>query len=471
MPAPYVPSAAAAAGRADFATIAEWVARGSHVLDLGCGDGSLLAYLARERGATGYGIEIDGAGVLACDRERHQRAAERPRVGARRIRRRIVRLRDPLADAAGDAAHRGHRRRDAPRRARSHRDVSELRALVAPVADRRGRMPVSTSLPYQWYDTPNIHLCTVADFDAFLAERRLPVMNRVVLAGGRPVGDAAQSPGRARDLPVPARVSAMHRSRSIRPRDPSPSALSNKLFWVGLLYFSEGYPLGVFYEIFPVYFRQQGVELRQIGVLSLLGLAWTLKFLWAPAIDYWRHHRRWMAAVDVAMGGAMLYFAMQVGFGPDGLARDRRVHRALGDERHRDRRLHDRVSRAGRARARQRDTDRPLSRRNARVRVRADGLGMARLARRVRAFGRRVLRAGGGLPHRAARAAAHDAARQRARRVRGARAIAVRACRRRGLRAGRAVAHRRHDEVVRAHRGVLGLRRRRRRARGRRSLP
>jgi PAT family beta-lactamase induction signal transducer AmpG len=92
--------------------------------------------------------------------------------------------------------------------------------------------------------------------------------------------------------------------------------LSNKLFWVGLLYFSEGYPLGVFYEIFPVYFRQQGVELRQIGVLSLLGLAWTLKFLWAPAIDYWRHHRRFMAVVDVAMGCAMLYFAMQVGFGP-----------------------------------------------------------------------------------------------------------------------------------------------------------
>ena len=92
--------------------------------------------------------------------------------------------------------------------------------------------------------------------------------------------------------------------------------LSNKLFWVGILYFAEGYPLGVFYEIFPVYFRQQGVELRQIGVLSLLGLAWTLKFLWAPAIDYWRHHRRWMAAVDVAMGGAMLYFATQAGFGP-----------------------------------------------------------------------------------------------------------------------------------------------------------
>jgi PAT family beta-lactamase induction signal transducer AmpG len=166
-------------------------------------------------------------------------------------------------------------------------------------------MPVSSSLPYEWYDTPNIHLCTVADFDAFLAERRLDVMNRVVLAGGPRRQRAAEPPGGARDLPVPSRV--MTTSRPL---------LTNKLFWVGILYFAEGYPLGVFYELFPVYFRQQGVELRQIGVLSLLGLAWTLKFLWAPAIDYWRHHRRWMAAVDVAMGGAMLYFAMQAGFGP-----------------------------------------------------------------------------------------------------------------------------------------------------------
>ena len=46
---------------------------------------------------------------------------------------------------------------------------------------------VAQALPYQWYDTPNIHLCTVADFDAFLARAAPAVMNRVVLAGGRPV--------------------------------------------------------------------------------------------------------------------------------------------------------------------------------------------------------------------------------------------------------------------------------------------
>ena len=51
----------------------------------------------------------------------------------------------------------------------------------------RGRMPVSESLPYQWYDTPNIHLCTVADFDAFLASRNCAVLDRVVLAAGKRV--------------------------------------------------------------------------------------------------------------------------------------------------------------------------------------------------------------------------------------------------------------------------------------------
>jgi PAT family beta-lactamase induction signal transducer AmpG len=98
--------------------------------------------------------------------------------------------------------------------------------------------------------------------------------------------------------------------------EPQPKLLKSKLFWVGILYFSEGFPLGVFYEIFPVWFRQQGVDLRAIGAISLLGLAWTLKFLWAPAIDHYRRHRYWMATVDLAMGAVMLVFAAAAGFGP-----------------------------------------------------------------------------------------------------------------------------------------------------------
>ena len=89
--------------------------------------------------------------------------------------------------------------------------------------------------------------------------------------------------------------------------------LRSKLFWVALLYFSEGFPLGIFYDIFPVWFRQQGVELRNIGLISLLGLAWTFKFLWAPAIDHYRRHRIWMATVDLLMGAVMLAFAISEG--------------------------------------------------------------------------------------------------------------------------------------------------------------
>ena len=93
------------------------------------------------------------------------------------------------------------------------------------------------------------------------------------------------------------------------------SVLKQPLFWVGILYFSQGLPLGIFYDVFPVHFRQQGVDLREIGFLSLLGLAWTVKFLWAPAVDHYRHHRRWMFGVNLAMGAVMIYLSMQHGFG------------------------------------------------------------------------------------------------------------------------------------------------------------
>lgn len=88
-----------------------------------------------------------------------------------------------------------------------------------------------------------------------------------------------------------------------------PAPLRRRLLWVGALYFAQGLPLGIFLDLLPVHFRQTGVELRQIGMLSLLGLAWTLKFLWAPAVDAWRKHRRWMQAANLLMAGCMLALA------------------------------------------------------------------------------------------------------------------------------------------------------------------
>ena len=77
------------------------------------------------------------------------------------------------------------------------------------------------------------------------------------------------------------------------------------MFWVALLYFSEGLPLGLFYDLFPVHMRKSGVGPAEIGLLSLIGLAWTVKFLWAPLIDAWRHHRRWMSGANFGMAAVL----------------------------------------------------------------------------------------------------------------------------------------------------------------------
>ena len=169
------------ATRADFSTIAGWIAPGAQVLDLGCGDGSLLAYLRESRGAAGYGIEIDDEGVLASigngvnviqsdlesglagfDEQSFDSVILSQTLQAMRHTELIVlEMLRVGREAIVTFPNFGFW---------SHR----LQVL-------RGRMPVSGKLPYQWYDTPNIHLCTVADFDAFCEERGFDVLDRVVL--------------------------------------------------------------------------------------------------------------------------------------------------------------------------------------------------------------------------------------------------------------------------------------------------
>ena len=83
------------------------------------------------------------------------------------------------------------------------------------------------------------------------------------------------------------------------------------MFWVAILYFSEGLPLGLFYDLFPVHMRQSGVSPSDIGLLSLLGLAWTVKFLWAPVIDAWRGHRFWIFGANAGMAAVLLAIASQ----------------------------------------------------------------------------------------------------------------------------------------------------------------
>ena len=173
--------------RADYATIGNWIDDAARVLDLGCGDGALLGFLAAQRRASGYGIEIADAGVLACVRN-----------GINVIQSDLERGLAGFDDDAFDVVI-------LSQTLQAMRRVEDIVAEMLRVGREaivtfpnfghwshrlqiaRGRMPVSKSLPYQWYDTPNIHLCTVADFDAFLAARHYRVLDRVVLAGGRPV--------------------------------------------------------------------------------------------------------------------------------------------------------------------------------------------------------------------------------------------------------------------------------------------
>jgi homoserine O-acetyltransferase len=176
--------------RADYAAIAAWVPQKASVLDLGCGDGGLLAFLARERDAHGYGVEITDAGVrasIANGVNVIQRDLEGGLAGFDDNSFELVILSQTL---------------------QAMRHIEEIVAEMLRVGRHaivsfpnfghwrhrlqilRGRMPVSDSLPYQWYDTPNIHLCTVADFDAFLESCGCDIEDRVVLADGRRVGVA-----------------------------------------------------------------------------------------------------------------------------------------------------------------------------------------------------------------------------------------------------------------------------------------
>jgi homoserine O-acetyltransferase len=173
--------------RADYAMIARWVKQDARVLDLGCGDGGLLAYLAAERNARGYGIEIDDAGVRASVEH-----------GINVLQSDLESGLAGFDDASFDVVI-------LSQTLQAMRHVEEIVAEMLRVGREAivtfpnfghwshrlqvlaGHMPVSKSLPYQWFDTPNIHLCTVADFDRFLAHRRIEVLDRVVLARGRPV--------------------------------------------------------------------------------------------------------------------------------------------------------------------------------------------------------------------------------------------------------------------------------------------
>lgn len=168
--------------RLDLTLIQNWIAPRSRVLDLGCGDGALLEILRDQKAVEGIGVEIEADDITRC------------------LSRGINVIEQNLNESLGNFETASF-------------DVVvmtlALQALQQPdqVLDEmlrigregivtfpnfghwrcrwyigtRGRMPVSENLPYQWYDTPNIHLCTVNDFEALCAARGIRINHRAVV--------------------------------------------------------------------------------------------------------------------------------------------------------------------------------------------------------------------------------------------------------------------------------------------------
>ena len=173
--------------RQDFAIIADWVKLGAKVLDLGCGDGSLLAFLRGALEVRGYGVEKDDANILACmgngiDVIQMDLEAGLSGFEAQSFDTVILSQTLQAVQNTEEIVHEMLRvGREAivtfPNFGYWHHRLQ----LIG------GRMPVSENLPYQWYDTPNIHLCTINDFENFCGKHNIRISERRVLTDGRAV--------------------------------------------------------------------------------------------------------------------------------------------------------------------------------------------------------------------------------------------------------------------------------------------
>ncbi len=173
--------------RRDMEIVDELVPRGSHVLDLGCGNGELLAYLRDARQCSGYGVEIADANVLACV----QRGVN---VIQLNLEEGLAMFADQSFDVVLQLDTMQHLR-NTEKMLRETARVGRVGIVSFPnfahwpnrLHVAAGRMPVTKVLPYEWYDTPNIRVGTYADFEVLARKDGLRILDAFGIQRGEAV--------------------------------------------------------------------------------------------------------------------------------------------------------------------------------------------------------------------------------------------------------------------------------------------
>jgi methionine biosynthesis protein MetW len=168
--------------RIDQRIIDQWIQPSSRVLDLGCGDGTLLRYLADQKNVRGYGLEISPEGIEAC-------VAKGVNVIEQDLDQGLKNFEDNSFDTVIMSQTLQTMRYPKVTLAEMTRVGRECIVTIPNFGHWRarlqllfrGRMPVSDLLPYEWYDTPNIHFCTFRDFEILCRDMQLRVVDKSVV--------------------------------------------------------------------------------------------------------------------------------------------------------------------------------------------------------------------------------------------------------------------------------------------------
>jgi len=168
--------------RADLAIIAELVNPGARVLDLGCGDGELLAHLRDNKSVNGYGLEIDPGKITTCVKSGVNVIEQDLDAGLANFADGsfdMVVMTETLQSVRAPVALLEEMLRIGHECIVTFPNFGHWRCRLQLMA--RGRMPVSEHLPHSWYDTPNIHLCTFLDFERLCQDLGLNIIERFVV--------------------------------------------------------------------------------------------------------------------------------------------------------------------------------------------------------------------------------------------------------------------------------------------------